>query len=182
MFLKMSQNLTNIYIQGKIKIKVLHIMQKLQEGASHVINFVLQSNKVLVYTSFTIKVPHFFSQWFHLPPLAHPPEIEGGHHGKYKRITKATPPPTLWSNAFFWSLITASLIVRRLCAEYYMNCALWTKSMKFGVLVGFFMLISIWYGATVKMYLAGCYRGVSNMAAILTGSRMQNYRRLSEED
>ena len=27
------------------------------------------------------------------------------------------------------------------------------------------------------MYLAGCYRGVSNMAAILTGSRMQNYRK-----
>ena len=58
----MSQNLTNIYIQGKIKIKVLHIMQKLQEWTSHVVNFVLQSNKVLVYTSFTVKVPHFFSQ------------------------------------------------------------------------------------------------------------------------
>ena len=68
-------------------------MQKRKEGTSYVVNFVLQSNKVLVYTSFTIKVPHFFS---HLPPLAHPPEIEGGHHGKYKRMTKATPPPTLW--------------------------------------------------------------------------------------
>ena len=58
----MSQNLTNIYIQGKIKIKVLYIMQKLLEGTSHVANFALQSNKVLVYTSFTIKVPHLFSQ------------------------------------------------------------------------------------------------------------------------
>ena len=34
----------------------------------------------------------------------------------------------------------------------------------------------------MKMYLVGCYRGVSNMAAILTGSRMQNFRKLSEED
>ena len=76
-------------------------MQKRKEGTSHVVNFVLQSNKVLFYTSFTIKVPHFFSQGFHLPPMAHPPEIEGGHQGKYKRITKATPPSTLWSNAFF---------------------------------------------------------------------------------
>ena len=74
-------------------------MQKRKEGTSHVVNCILQSNKVLVYTSFTIKVPHFFSQAFHLPPLAHPPEIEGRYHGKYKRITKATPP-TLWSNAF----------------------------------------------------------------------------------
>ena len=65
-------------------------MQKIQEGTSHVVNFVLQSNKVHDYTSFTIKVAHFFSQWFHLPPLAYPPEIEGGHYGKYKRIT---PPP-----------------------------------------------------------------------------------------
>ena len=30
------------------------------------------------------------------------------------------------------------MVVRRLCAEYYMNCALWVKSMKFGVYVGFF--------------------------------------------
>ena len=58
----MSQNLTNIYNQGKIEIEVLHVMQTLEEGTSHVANFVLQSSKVLVYTSFTIKVPHFFSQ------------------------------------------------------------------------------------------------------------------------
>ena len=63
-----------------------------------------------------------------------------------------------------------------------MNCALWAKSMKFGVRIGCFMLINIWYGATVKMYLVECYRGVSNMAAILTGSRMPKYRKLSEED
>ena len=30
------------------------------------------------------------------------------------------------------------MVVRRLCAEYYMNCALWIKSMKFGLCVGFF--------------------------------------------
>ena len=63
-----------------------------------------------------------------------------------------------------------------------MNYALWAKSMKFGVRLGFFMHINIWYGATVKMYLVGCYRGVPNLAAILTGTRMQNYRKLSEED
>ena len=34
-------------------------------------------------------------------------------------------------------------LVRRLCAEYYMNCALWAKSMKFGVRVGIFMLMNI---------------------------------------
>ena len=69
---------------------MLHIMQKRKEETSHVVNFVRQSNKVPCLHSFTIKVPHFFSREFHLPPLAHPPEIEGGHHGKYKRITKAT--------------------------------------------------------------------------------------------
>ena len=65
------------------------------------VNFTLQSNEVLFYTSFKIKIPYFFSQGFDLPPLTHPPEIERGHHGKYKRITKATPSPTLSSNAFF---------------------------------------------------------------------------------
>ena len=98
----MSQNLTNIYNQGRIKIEVLHVMQKLEEGTSHITNFVLQSNKVLVYTSFTIKFLISFLNDFIFLLWSILQKLKEGIMGNTKEQQKPPlPPPTLWSNAFF---------------------------------------------------------------------------------
>ena len=45
----------------------------------------------------------------------------------------------------------AAKIVKRLCAEFDVNCALWVKSLKFCVKRAYVILIDFGYGATAKI-------------------------------